>query len=399
MADLNNKKTVEEDDPIKKMLEKLRQSVAAPVADPASEVTPSSKENEKTKEKNSGKRQKPAAKEEETESIAPVDIFEAGLVAEILPQEEVSTPVATVQPPFEETAFLPEEDKSVIAEMSEETEEDDALFDDDLDDEDSVDDTVIAQFFASEEEVPANDEQSDAELEEPETLGADDLRTEVTAEEETFVIEEEPLEETQVDDGREYDVVSFEDLSFLDDAEEEKEEFVPTSVSKEFVDFLKEKEEETPAAVEAVGADGEDAVGEPIELVLDEDEVSKNEADLLFRPTPVQNLFIQAEGGEEKEELSLYDEPVSQPMSEEEMPVIPNEDNGYAVEVEVRQDAWYMPPVSQEEEPILPLAEEIVEPTVTAEEKEDKPVEEIAPTVSDATKPAASAVEDFFADD
>ena len=140
MADLNNKKTVEEDDPIKKMLEKLRQSVAAPVADPAPEVAPSSKENEKTKEKNSGKRQKPAAKEEETESIAPVDIFEAGLVAEILPQEEVSAPVATVQPLFEETAFLPEEDKSVIAEMSEETEEteeDDALFDDDLDDEDA----------------------------------------------------------------------------------------------------------------------------------------------------------------------------------------------------------------------------------------------------------------------
>ena len=128
MADLNNKKTVEEDDPIKKMLEKLRQSVAAPVADPTPEVAPSSKENEKTKEKSSGKRQKPA--KEETESIAPVDIFEAGLVAEILPQEEVSAPVATVQPPFEETVFLPEEDKSVIAEMSEETEETDTDLED-----------------------------------------------------------------------------------------------------------------------------------------------------------------------------------------------------------------------------------------------------------------------------
>ena len=111
MADLHNKKTVEEDDPIKKMLEKLRQSVAAPVTEPtpdADEAPSPADETEETKEKNGGRRKKSTSKNEETVDAAPVDIFEAGLVTEILPQAE-ETAAQPQELPFEESAFLPQE--------------------------------------------------------------------------------------------------------------------------------------------------------------------------------------------------------------------------------------------------------------------------------------------------
>ena len=420
MADLHNKKTVEEDDPIKKMLEKLRQSVAAPVTEPTpdEDVAPSPAEKTaETKEKNGGRRKKAVQKAEVADNTAPVDIFETGLVTEILPQEE--TPASqTVELPFEETAFLPVEDAETPATetdaFAEESEEPDdveelvALSDEEPDEEDKVDDAVIAQFFAAEENAPVTDEapseQSEApaepeRVEEPlaiETPAAEAAVEELTVEEEedAFVTEEM----TEGDDGREYDVISFEDSSFLDDVEEE-DGVTPTLAAEEFADILREREKETFAAFDTAATD---EVDEPFELVVEEDEVSKSEADLLFRPAPAQNLFPQAD---EEEELPWETENEPQPPREE-PPIIPNEDNGYAVEVEVRSDsaAWYMPPVSPKEESVAPIVEEIAEPAPVVKEETSVPPkptdsEQIAPTVSTATRPNAPVVEDFFADD
>ncbi len=409
MADLNNKKTVEEDDPIKKMLEKLRQSVAAPVAETLEEAPSAAEENKEKRKKNGGRKEQPLPAHEEEEPTPPVDIFESGLVQEILPDEP---PVASTmpEPPIEEADAPQSEEPTVVAE----NEEEDALFfeeptktdeifdqeldeesendfleipDEEMDEEDSVDDAVIAQFFKSaEEDVPVTDE---APIEE--TFAEAPLAQEESADEETPVFETE-----EEDDGLEYDVVSFEDVSSIDETEEEKEQFTPASVSKEFVGFLKESEGETLGAVEIIEAEEASEVDEPIELLLDEDEVSKSEADLLFRPTPTQMAFSA------KEEASPWDLEEDASSTVEHPPVVPNEDNGYAVEVEVRQDidAWYAPSAAQvKAEPARPVAEEI-EQTPLAEEKEtDLPIGEVTPTTPVAAKPAEPSVEDLLVDD
>lgn len=372
MAELNkNKKT--EDDPIKSMLEKLRQSVAAPIeepsaADPATvseeiSVTEQPPVEEKTtKKKTAGaprrKEAEPApAVLEDGEEEAPaaveveeIDIFSSGLVTEILPDEDASAP-----------------------EEPTEDDEDDAM-DGTEKDEDTVNETVIAQFFSAVPEEVAEESQEESVEDE--------------------AVKEETLGE---DDGREYDVISFEDLTTLDD---EDGEYIPpadTGKELEIEDVFWQNDIALPSASAEEQAEEPTSAMETAMLQKEEIAISDQEAELLFRaPAPKKTYSVLIE---EEETEPVEEEPVEEP-------IVANEDNGYAVEVEVRSTAgaWYIPTVAQVEEvkDTLQPAEELIDKVRAEEEKTIAQEEPVVAESAAVTRPPVEAheeVEDFVTDD
>ncbi len=380
-----NKNIRTEDDPIKSMLEKLRQSVGAPkegvsaekdvfvaeeevaIPDPVSApIEPKRKQNMGTTRRKATETSTAtnAKKEEKTPTIQEIDIFTS--LGETGAEPEADAPAGECE--LESESDNPVSDDSAdsmelatSATCAEEDVEEEDSVKEELEIEDSdVDESVIAQFFAAVEE--------DAEI--------------PAAEEDV----------TEDSDGREYDVISFEDQSSLYDEEEgyalpseTEKEIEIDEISWQSVDDSAEKTEDVLFAEETIK---ENVSTENTEEIA----ISDQEAALLFRaPTPKKTYSTFLE-----EEISAEEK------VQEESAVIANEENGYAVEVEVHTPAgaWYMPTAAQVEEvrDTLQPAEELIE-KVRAEEERIAPPEVIEPQSVEAPTSPYEEVEGFEADD
>ncbi len=329
--------------------------------------------------------------ETDTEHSAVPDALavpETETVEDVLPvADEITGEPAEEITEGEFILFEDEEPLDVLSaedDMEENEEEPEAAFvsDSDVQGDDIVDDSVISQFFAPVEEMPEtesteeafvcaeDDKKTDFEstaegLTEDAEMKVEDVFEEPNAEPESIaegsdtvpenIIEESgtdtvDAEEEPEDEGREYDVISF---------EETEEGPHPAYVSLDA---------EEPEVIDATDENGEDTLA-----------VSDREAELLFRPisAPRKN-YIPVEEDPEDEIIE----------SAEEEPVIANEENGYAVEVEVKSTvgAWYSPAISNEED--------VEDEPIAAETVEDETVPQELPT-----QQPQEQIEDFEADD
>ncbi|MBQ8174838.1 MAG: hypothetical protein IJ009_05485 [Clostridia bacterium] len=309
MSDFDKKKKTEED-PIQAMLERLRKIVDTPVEkiDFSSSEKPT-KLKKATSSAQNGKKKAAEPKPEVEELILPGTDEETPEDIPVLVEEVVE----------EVPAALVEED----------AEEEDLP----LDDEDEVDDETLSHFFGPEEtetteKIEVEPAQGPEEPADKPSFLPDDEQEEVA-----------PSDE---DDGREYDLLTLEDVSVIDDGEDQRD-----NSWKEAIAFPKRTDEPTaappitPESFALARPSEEEARPQEEKAVTEEDAFTpQGDADWLFRPRVFGNSFAASE--EPKEEI---------PEEEELEEIEANEDNGYSVEVTVtpQQKAWYIPTSSQVE--------------------------------------------------
>lgn len=328
MSEFDKKKKVEED-PIQAMLERLRQLVDTPVE----KLDFSSDKPEKAKKspaaKNGAKKKADSKKkDEEAKSDKPL---------ELPPEESLSAEQVDAVKESESAAF----EVQFTEETGDPLEEDLTL-------DGEVDDETLSLFFAPADEEAAIDE--------------DAVQTS---------FEEE---ENAPNDAREYDLLTFEDSSVLDEEDDGRDNswkdaifFPPREEMPETID----KEADAPAPITADSFFFVHEEKPNAESDKEEPGTVDTDADWLFRPRHFEESVFSAE----------QERPAEEPA--EEQPIEANEDNGYAVEVEVAPSAkaWYVPQMPIEElieEPIPTYdpVHELEEPVPSSEsEKEDEPGE------------------------
>ena len=331
----NDKKKKVEIDPVQDMLERLRRVVDTPVDKLEFSSSEKTAKPKKTTAKNGAK--KAAEPKEEQEGALSLPAEEPRMEEEAAP-----LPAEAVQ---ESAPVLLEEETAEPEEEAEETE----------DFADEIDDQTVAAFFAEEEA----EEESPAETDEPPFV-PDTANAPISE-------EAEEDSETKIEDRREYDLLTLEDASVLDDDMQDTRD----NSWMDLAAITKEKEEErkvispiTPASFAFVRE--EPLFEEVVEDVppIEEATPAREDADWLFRPrafaTPVEQEPAEEEIPEAAEE-----------KTEE---VEANEDNGYSVEVEVLSPdkAWYTPKEAdtKKEEPAPFAVEE--EPTDNEPKKTEK---------------------------
>lgn len=318
MSEFDKKKKVEED-PIQSMLERLRQLVDTPVEKLDFSAEKPEKAKKSSSSKNGAKKKAdPQKKAEEADLDKPLRV----------PQEE--SPAAERNGTVEEEIMLAPSEDDVPEEQS--TDEEDAQ---DMALDSEVDDDMLSLFFAPAEEEA--DTQEDAAEASPEA------------------------EIGESDDAREYDLLTLEDTSVLDEDEDGRDNSWKNAIlfppREEAPEEILGKENDAPAPITSDSfffvheEKTETASGEPDAPSPDTD------ADWLFRPRHFDEPSFSAEQAEP---------PVEEPA--EEQPIEANEDNGYAVEVEVAPSsrAWYVPPAPKDEpiEEPSPSDEPVHEPEV-----------------------------------
>lgn len=321
----NDKKKKVEIDPVQDMLERLRRVVDTPVDKLEFSSSEKPAKPKKANAKNTVK--KAAEPKEEQETVPPSPEEEPR-------EEEEAAPVSaeSVQEPA--PAFFEEE----AAEDEEEPEETEDFADE-------IDDQTVAAFFAEAEDEDGQPAEADEPPFVPDTADAP--------------ISEEMEEDTEaiIEDGREYDLLTLEDASVLDDDTQDTRD----NSWMDLAAIAKEKKEERKVISPITPASFAFVREEPLfeEVVEDappteEAAPAREDADWLFRPRTFATTVEQAPAEEE----------IPETAEEQTEEVEANEDNGYSVEVEVLSPdkAWYTPreadtpieepaPVAFEEEP------------------------------------------------